>query len=76
MQETQLLHPHHQDRIFVSGTQSLAGNLHALNNFGGYLCGLNAMRNMARDIEERYEILWCLRNVFGLCGIVGERRLS
>lgn len=76
MHEIQLLRPHHQGRIFVSGVQSLADNPHALDKFGGYLCCFDAMCKMARNLEEVYKVRWCQRNAFVLCGILGKGRWS
>jgi hypothetical protein len=48
MQEIQLLHcPRPQDWVQVSECQAFAGDSHTLDDFGGYLCCLDAVSNVA-----------------------------
>jgi hypothetical protein len=73
VQEIQLLRPHHQIWIPVSEHQSFAVDSHTLDDFSGYLCCFDTMSNMARDLEEIFEIFSRPRNLFGFRAIVRRR---
>lgn len=56
MQKIQFLRSRRQGRFPVGGTQRLAGNFYALDNFGGYLCCFDAMSHVTRVLKEVNEV--------------------
>jgi hypothetical protein len=51
--------------IPVVEIQRFAGNFHALDDFGGYLCCFDAVSDMARYLEEMFKIFCCARKTLG-----------